>query len=245
MKLGICYNLFDGEELLPFAIKEIRDVVDYIAIIYQTTSNKGEKLNYNLEWALGLVDEIYQYKPDLNKHCQENECRKRQIGRKLALEAGCTHHASLDVDEFFLKDQIEFAKQEAEKYDITTCYYANYFKNPCWKVHPDNHFSISFIHNIKLDFELDAHFPISIDRTRRLKGWENWRRFERDEVEMQHMTFIRKDIGAKIRNSSCSESYEHMLQVYNDYELGGGLIIPPDVCKRTTIEVPNYFDISF
>ena len=39
MKLGIAYNLFDGEELLVDSIKSIRNSVDYIIVIYQQVSN--------------------------------------------------------------------------------------------------------------------------------------------------------------------------------------------------------------
>ena len=43
MKLGVSYNLFDGEELLENSIKCIRDSVDHISVVYQSTSNFGEK----------------------------------------------------------------------------------------------------------------------------------------------------------------------------------------------------------
>ena len=44
MKVGISYNLFDGEELLEASIKSVRDNVDYISIVYQTESNFGKNL---------------------------------------------------------------------------------------------------------------------------------------------------------------------------------------------------------
>ena len=34
MKLGVSYNLFDGEELLESSIKSIRDNVDYVSVVY-------------------------------------------------------------------------------------------------------------------------------------------------------------------------------------------------------------------
>ena len=39
MKIGVSYNLFDGEELLESSIKSIRKNVDYISVVYQTISN--------------------------------------------------------------------------------------------------------------------------------------------------------------------------------------------------------------
>ena len=48
MKLGVSYNLFDGEELLTDSIKSIRDSVDIVSVVYQTESNFGQKANPGL-----------------------------------------------------------------------------------------------------------------------------------------------------------------------------------------------------
>jgi hypothetical protein len=48
MKLGISYNLFDAEEHLESSIKQIRNSVDFISVVYQQTSNFGDKSNPNL-----------------------------------------------------------------------------------------------------------------------------------------------------------------------------------------------------
>lgn len=69
MILGAAYNVFDGEELLEASIRSIRTSVDYIVIVYQTTSNFGEKCSHNLVQILeslkekGLVDDIVHYEP--------------------------------------------------------------------------------------------------------------------------------------------------------------------------------------
>ena len=43
MKLGISYNLFDGEELLESSIKSVRNEAFHINVVYQTTSYYGNK----------------------------------------------------------------------------------------------------------------------------------------------------------------------------------------------------------
>ena len=48
MKLGVSYNIFDGEELLEGSIKQIKDQVDYISVVYQTISNFGNSCNEDL-----------------------------------------------------------------------------------------------------------------------------------------------------------------------------------------------------
>lgn len=34
MKLGISYQVFDGEELLPFAIRPIRSLLYHVCVVY-------------------------------------------------------------------------------------------------------------------------------------------------------------------------------------------------------------------
>ena len=48
MKLGVSYNVFDGEELLESSIKSIRSEVDYISVVYQTVSNFGNQCSEEL-----------------------------------------------------------------------------------------------------------------------------------------------------------------------------------------------------
>jgi len=48
MKLGISYNVFDGEELLESSIRQIRNQVDYVSVVYQKVSNFGKECNENL-----------------------------------------------------------------------------------------------------------------------------------------------------------------------------------------------------
>ena len=47
-KLGIAYNLFDGEELLANSLENMRSMVDFICVVYQTKSNFNN-LNKNVE----------------------------------------------------------------------------------------------------------------------------------------------------------------------------------------------------
>ena len=69
MKLGISYNLFDGEELLEYSINSVRDSCDHINVVYQKISNWGEPCSKDLEDILHdllrkkLIDKIYCYSP--------------------------------------------------------------------------------------------------------------------------------------------------------------------------------------
>jgi len=140
MKLGACYNVFDGEELLEASVKSIRSEVDYICVVYQTTSNFGNECNPGLETLLNdlkcrsLIDELVFYQPQHFSDEEKielvsqsatsevggdatlvgnqffNEITKREIGRRKCKENGCTHFLSVDTDEFYLAHELNRAK---------------------------------------------------------------------------------------------------------------------------------------
>ena len=60
MKLGISYNLFDGEELLEKSINQIRNLVDYISVVYQITSNYGNPCDSELVSLLQKLQSLKQ-----------------------------------------------------------------------------------------------------------------------------------------------------------------------------------------
>ena len=72
MKLGIAYNLFDGEELLKDSILSIRENVEYITVIYQNISNFGHESQSNLLEMLSklkeekLIENFIEYRPQIN-----------------------------------------------------------------------------------------------------------------------------------------------------------------------------------
>ena len=45
MNLGVSYNFFNGEEHLLASIKSIRDSVDFVCLVYQNISNKGNNIS--------------------------------------------------------------------------------------------------------------------------------------------------------------------------------------------------------
>ena len=69
MILGAAYNVFDNEELLEASVRSIRSEVDFVAIVYQRTSNFGAPCSAELMPTLGalrdigLVDELIEYAP--------------------------------------------------------------------------------------------------------------------------------------------------------------------------------------
>jgi hypothetical protein len=153
MKLGISYNLFDGEELLEGSIKQIRQHVDYVSVVYQTTSNFGNPCNKELIPLLerlkseGLINELFEYSPKVNKGGHFNEIQKRNIGLALSQGAGCTHHMSMDSDEYYLSSEFKNLKKiiiEGD-YDSSYCQMQTYYKSWEYSLDPPETYYVSLI----------------------------------------------------------------------------------------------------
>lgn len=258
MKLGISYNIFDGEELLRDSILSIRNCADYVSIVYQETSNHGNECSEELIPLIeslqeeGLVDEVQKYKPNLNASPHFNEVNKRNIGVFISEGAGCTHHMSMDSDEFYVESELEYVKNEIEKndYDATACQMVTYYKKPYLRLEPKEEYYVSLIYKLRnLQFEMGAPFPVQVDPTRRMHT-DNFKSFTRHEIEMHHMSYVRKDISAKLRDSSAKmnfndENIQKVINHYNRYEEPNkALMIGAGLMEYDLVETNNIFDIN-
>lgn len=61
--------VFDGEELLEFAVKSIRNVIDYISVTYQDVSYFGNKADPNL---LSYLENGLMWVGQIKKSCGSN-----------------------------------------------------------------------------------------------------------------------------------------------------------------------------
>ena len=228
MKLGVAYNVFDGEELLEISIMQIRQHVDFICVVYQEVSNFGEKRE-DLKGFLqdlvsrGLVDHIFPYEPlkitttqklDLATEYQlrgeRNEIVKRNIGKEICRKVGCTHHISLDCDEMFVSEEFLKAKEIIKEggYDTSYVCFDNYYKKPTLKMKEDGtqgYFAyISFI--VKCD---DRKYgtgasPVILDPTRRLVA-KHYHIFNTIDFKMHHYCYLRaseESFRRKLNNTS-------------------------------------------
>lgn len=241
MKLGVSYNVFDGEELLEGSIKCIRDQVDYISVVYQTISNFGNPCTEELLPLLnrlkseGLVDELFEYKPKINAGGHYNEITKRNVGLSLSVGTKCTHHMSMDSDEYYLPEQFKFLKEEMinGNYDSSYCQMRTYYKSWEYQLDPPEEYYVSLIYKINQYslFEMGKYSPVLVDPTRRMDSGKH-RIFKREEIEMHHGSYIRNNIRTKLDNSSASSNFkndiEKIVSHYNNWEypnkvLWGGL----------------------
>ncbi len=273
MKLGITYNLYDGEELLRAAIKSVRGAVDYVNVVYQDVSNAGER---RLESALklleqlkaeGLVDEIIRYEPNLEWQARRNERRKRFIGMRACAKAGCTHFIAADVDEFYRARELEEAKRLIEKrhVDISAVSVIEYVKEPTNRLLSNYIFSpkggldytfyAPFICRVVKNENPDGAFPCLVDPTRAFSSLGRFQLFPKHEIAMHHMSTVRKDLAAKFRNSSvmkddterAKDAFMEAKKSVLAYEFKEGRAVPEKfdfIGRYPVIKVDNEFEIE-
>jgi hypothetical protein len=229
MRLGISYNVFDGEELLESSIKLIRDNVDFISVVYQTTSNFGNQCSEELVPLLhrlkneGLVDELFEYKPKVNKGGHLNEITKRNIGLSLSVGNNCTHHMSMDSDEYYNTEQFKKLKEIIlnNDYDSSYCQMRTYYKDWCYQLDPPEDYYVSLIFKIKnsSEYVINANSPVLVDPTRRMSPIENPVVLSRDVIEMHHGSYIRKNLRTKLENSSANVNFKNQINdIVDNYD---------------------------
>jgi hypothetical protein len=206
MKVGVAYNVFDGVELLPLSVASIKKHVDFICAVYQTESNYGEKseIGYNdLFFKLGLDFSIH-YTPKTNGRNAHNEVAKRNEGLIACTAAGCDIFLTMDCDEVYNPLQFERAKNkfiESGK-KSSACQMLTYYHDYNQVFDPPETYHVPLFY--RLDgrrFREPTPWPVVADPTRKLSD-DDVLLFDRDEIEMHHLSYIRNDIGLKCRNSS-------------------------------------------
>ena len=213
LKFGVSYSVFNGFELLESSILSIRESVDYVNIVYQTKSWYGDDASPELLPTIiklkekGLVDEIILYEGS-------SEIEKRNIGLKAAYKAGVKYFMTMDCDEFFIKEEVERAKQEIIRHRYTNTYVpvVEYHIKPEYR---------SLKPTICIPFFAKLYWfskikkpgytnPCIVDPTRPVNIFSikflniYLLRFDRVFVftffNMHHMTTIRKDYYSKFKN---------------------------------------------
>lgn len=248
--------VFDGEELLEFAIKSIRNEVDFVSITYQTTSYFGNPSDPNLPILVknlksqGLIDEIIHFEPDLSIHHKINELNLRNIGLEASRKAGCSHHISADVDEFYKANELKYAKEMMYQgdYDFSIAYQEVYYKDPTFLVYPNQNLLTTFIHPVSNEYSDEVKYPdfsFHCETTRRFKKHSKYKIFNKDEIIIHHMSYVRKSIEKKLNNSDNGQFYkkDKFFEQFHKYNIGDRVCLIPDFINRKTKKVENTFNI--
>ena len=267
-KLGIAYNVFDGEELLPYSLQCVRDTAHYIVVVYQTTSNFGntnEKLLPLLEQlkSQNLIDELVEYSPSLelvdewgNKVHNVgsiNEQRKRNIGLEKCLDNECGVFSSMDTDEMYLFEDYSKALKDFIDggFDSSFCQMQTYYKRPDMIVTPPETYFVPLFYKTsgrrsKLRFEFIQDYQVKCDGTRMIRaGFPKM--FTRDEIEMHHFSYVRNTLDSKVANSSAQmgkREKEMVVTHFNNWKHGDkGIFLGNQIFNL--VESQNHFGIKF
>jgi hypothetical protein len=264
IKIGISYNIFDGEEMLPFAVRNLRPYAHYIVVVYQTKSNYGND-NPKLLPLLkklkeeGLVDELYLYEPELVYEKDDvlswksgtlNEIKKRQIGLDICRDNGCDTYMTLDCDELYDPKQFEWAMKDFKQqgYDTSFTQLLTYYKYPNMELRPLETWYQPLFYKIKKDtkFEMQDNYPLHVDRTKMVKAGHIGV-YSRDEIQQYHYAYVRHNLNSKVKNSSAQSDEKSAKQILEHFDnwksvKDGALLIGNQ--KFELEEVDNKFNIK-
>lgn len=246
MKLAAIYNVWDGDELLEGSIRQIRDQVDEIILIYQTTSNHGE---YHVPAIFSIPRcTISRFDPVLSDSPMWNEKNKRQQGIDYAAAIGCTHFILMDCDEYYEPDQFAAAKASIIAHDCiaTVVKLKTYYKLPTYQVDGFDTYYVPFICKITPDIRC-GNFPgfgFYCDPTRQVNSGEATM-IDPNICFMHHYSWIRRDIRRKLNNSSAKINFESkipaLLEEYNKATIGSEISWYEG---RKLVEAKNLFNIQ-
>jgi len=171
----------------------------------------------------------------------------------------------MDADEYYFADEMDLSKELilTNGWEFTVCRMRIYGKLPTIEYLRDDVNAVPYICvcSTENEFKLATPYPMNqdnkpcaLDPTRRIDNVDYSRNlfyiFEREQVEMHHMTFLRKDISKKLKNVSNRANYgdiSKFLEEWNAWTPDKGVIHPHPYIKQLFQQikvVPNFFDIA-
>jgi hypothetical protein len=223
MKVAAAYNVFDGSELLPQSIDCIRAVADVVIVVYQTKSNYGNYLGFDLKARLEAmdIDVLYHYEPVAGTGAF-NECNKRNVGRILAEQQGADVFITVDCDELYNKQQLRdaLAAFVASGKDASACQMQTYYKTSDYRYATPEEYYVPLFYKLGMNrvFKEYTQWPVLADPTRKLAS-NNVLVFSREQIEMHHLSYVRDDIRMKLVNSSALKNHAHKVdEIVNRYQ---------------------------
>lgn len=236
-------NFWDGENILPHAVKQWHKLGVDVIIVYSNTSNYRVLRNNS---ALLTKPEyrdciLFKCEPLDSLQPVDNERRKRNYGLEKAKGLGFTHFITADADELYESVDVDMDAAGT----VVGC--RTYFKSPTLTIGNDVTL-VPFVHKLTptiahmwnrtypYAFDLNG---IRIDPSRQLNI--NSGVHFRTDIVLHHYSYVRNDINVKIENSTARNNIRKSV-VMRDMEQAR----PGYFCQyyqKTLMEAPNLFGI--
>ena len=225
MRLAACYTVFNGLELLEYAIDSVKNHVDEIIIAFQTVSNYGNECKDILDFKKRFPNYDYiEYKPNLKVDAKTNEKLKHQGLIERSRGLNCSHFFLSATDHLYKEDEILYAKNLIETTGVKTTYskMITYFKTPTLRLEPLEAYYMPFICSTSVN--IGPHAPVLVDPACSFRPFAPFYVFNEDEVLMHHFSWIRDDISSKLDNAAAKVNWldkiEEFKEKYNNFKLG-------------------------
>jgi hypothetical protein len=274
MKLGVSYIVFDGVELLESSIKQIRNHVDFIQVIYQTTSWFGKKIpSADLDDLRklkhsSLIDELTPFTDfsPLSDTTQRSivtaksyERAKRQLGLNTCLRQKCTHYLCMDADEFYTTEEFKNAKHQIIHSNLTatSVKFINYVNIPTLHRGMESRMTVPFICKIDSSSKMVRSFFTPCDPTRGISNTgpkSSFHSFAPSVITMHHMETVRKNLLLKYESTTRSifnrvrtDELVNNIKTVNEEtdRFGFNGIIFPKTPEGKLYKAENIFDIPY
>lgn len=249
-KLAAIYNVFDGIEFLPGSMACLNDQVDLFIVVWQNVSNFGEsfyefsKLIAPDSFAGIDIQKVHllRYDPRIEMGGSMNERAKRGMGLEAARIMGCTHFLHIDCDEYY--EDFGEAKEEYLRAGSAGSVVRlwTYFKKTTLRVDKPEDYYVPFIHRLhELTNTGSSSYPFWVDPTRTVNT-SDVKLLEK--TWMHHYSWVRKDIGLKVRNSSAKQNIKNgtMVDAWHSEQVGPGFYVKD--WQRTLVQVEDIFGLS-
>lgn len=225
--LAASYMVFDDViEHLEASINCIRDYVDHISCVYQHVSyygTIGRSSNYevlNDLFKKRLIDKIIYREENLNLSSHESKIFNRNLGLNDAITNNCDYFLSIDGDEYYVPSEFKNTKEHiiSNGFKSSACQMITYYKYLNLILDPPEDYYCPFIHEINKNYKFGSFvdFPVGVSLDR-LYHSDNFIKLERNQIQMHHMSSVRRDFKIKLENHGCTPQFKNEIDYLVDY----------------------------
>jgi len=221
----------DVIEHLESSINCIRNNVDYISCVYQHISyygTIGRESNYEILNDLfkrGLIDKLIYRNDNLVLNSHDNKLFNRNLGLDDALSNGCEYFLAMDGDEYYIPTEFKNIKEMIidNNFESSACQMITYYKYLNLILDPPEDYYCPFIHKINTNYKfgITVEYPVGVSLDRVYHS-NNFLKLDRKQIQMHHMSSVRRDLKLKLENHGCTPQFkkeiDYLVNYYDNYQ---------------------------